>query len=322
MKHLARIALTLAASAFAFGASAQTYPSGPITIVNPYPAGGPAGLMAQVIADRISPILGQPVVVESRPGGGATIAGTYVAGARPDGHTLLIAGAPTYSISPAMIGNVPYDGVTSFTQIATVTNVGNAIAVNSASPIQSVEQLIEAAKANPGSITYGSPGVGSLGHIAGESIKQTTGVNMTHVPYQGAAPAIADLLANNISSAILNVTPFVTHSQAGTVRVLATTGPNRSLQLPDVPTMDELGFAGFDVQTWYSIAGPAGLPQAVIDKVYAALEEALKDEAVVKRLNDAGIEVFLQDPATSAAYVKADTEKMIEVIKAGGIKAE
>ena len=320
MKRLATIALTIAAATFGAFANAQEFPSKPITIVTPYSVGGPSGIQGQILADFISPKLGQPVVIESKPGAGATIGPAFVANAEPDGYTLLIAGAPSFSISPTLIADVPYKGHEAFRQIATVSNAGNAFAVNADSEIKTIADLVAAAKADPGGLTFGTPGIGSLGQLATTEFMQKAGVEMTHVPFKGGAPVVTDLLAGNIDVGVLNIGPLLPQVEAGKIRILATTGPERSFETPDTPTMQEEGFDGFDFQTWYSISGPAGLPDSVVKILSDALGEALNDPGVQEKWKTAGLELNYKPAGDAQAFVAADSQKMIALIEAAGIK--
>lgn len=320
MKRLTTAALAIAAALLAAPAFAQDFPQGPITIVTPYSLGGPSGIQAQTLADFISPKLGQPIVAVSKPGGGATIGAAFVANAEPDGHTLLIAGAPSFSISPTLIKDVPYEGAEAFQQIATVSNVGNAFAVNAESDIMSMADLVEAAKKDPDGLTFGTASIGSLGHLATAQLMQSAGIEMTHVPFRGGAPVVADLLAGNIDVGVVNVGPLLPHTEAGKLRILATTGPERSFQTPDVPTMQEEGYDGFDVQTWYSISGPAGMPANVVKTLSDAIGEALADPGVQQKWKNAGLEVNYKPSDEAQAFVAADSEKMIGLIKAANIE--
>lgn len=320
MRYLAAVTLALTAIAFGTTTNAQEFPTKPITIVTPYSLGGPSGIQGQTLADFISPKLGQPVVVESKPGAGATIGPAFVSRAEADGHTLLIAGAPSFSISPTLIADVPYDGHAAFQQIATVSNVGNAFAVNADSEIMSVSDLVAAAKADPGAITFGTPGIGSLGQLATTELMQKAGVEMTHVPFKGGAPVVTDLLAGNIDVGVLNIGPLLPHVEAGKLRILATTGPERSFQTPDTPTMQEEGFEGFDFQTWYSISGPIGLPGDVVEKLSTLLGEALNDPGVQEKWKNAGLELNYMPAAEAQSFVATDSAKMIGLIEAAGIK--
>jgi tripartite-type tricarboxylate transporter receptor subunit TctC len=314
------LAMFALAAVLAAPAAAQQYPSGPITITTPYSLGGPSGIQAQTLADFISPKLGEPVVAVSKPGGGATIGAAFVASAKPDGLNLLIAGAPSFSIAPTLIKDVPYDGYKAFRQVAMVSNVGNAFAVNAESDIKTVADLVAAARKDPGGITFGTASIGSLGHLATAQLMQSAGVEMTHVPFRGGAPVVADLLAGNIDVGVVNIGPLIPHAEAGTLRILATTGPNRSFQTPDVPTMQEEGFDGFDVQTWYSISGPAGLPDDIVKTLSDAIGEALADPGVQEKWKNAGLEVNYKPFDEADAYVAADSEKMIGLIRAADIK--
>jgi tripartite-type tricarboxylate transporter receptor subunit TctC len=313
------IVITIAA-AISCPAMAQDYPTGTIRIINPFAAGGTAAVQAQALSNYLSPILGQPVIVENKSGAGTTIAGTFVARAAPNGYTLLIAGPPTYSINPALIPKVSYDGYKAFTQIAVVSRSTNGIAVNAKSGITSIDDLVAKAKANPNSITFGTPGVGSVSHLAMIRFMEVAGIKMTHVPYSGAPPVVTDLLGKHIDLGVINLGPLVPGKESGDLRILATTSIGRSSQTPDVPTLDELGYPGFVIEAWNSISGPAGIPEAIVAKLSDLIGEALTDPRVIKAFMGAGLEIKYMSHAEAEAFVKKDSESYVQLIKTSGIK--
>lgn len=320
MKFLGTTRLVAALAVVSFPVMAEQYPTGTIRIINPFAAGGTAAVQAQAIGEYLRPILGQPVIVEGKPGAGTTIAGAFVARAAPNGHTLLIAGPPTYSINPVLIPNVSYDGYKAFTQIAVVSRSTNGIAVNAKSGITSIQDLVVKAKANPNTITFGTPGVGSVPHLAMIRFMELTGIKMTHVPYSGAPPVVTDLLGRHIDIGVINLGPLVPGKESGDLRILATTSIGRSSQTPDVPTLDELGYPGFVIEAWNSISGPAGMPDAIVARLSGLIGQALKDPRVIKAFMGAGLEIKYMPHAEAEVFVKKDSESYVQLIGTSGIK--
>jgi len=300
--------------------AAQTYPSRTITLVNPYAAGGPADLLARAVAEGMASALGQSVIVENRVGAGTAIAAAYVAHAQPDGYTLFIAGSPSHIIAPAISKSAKFDGIKDFVFISMVGNVPNVLVVPSERPYKTVPELIAAAKAANGSMNFASVGQGSIPQLLGLKFQQAGGFKLVHVPYGGAAPASTDLLAGRIDLGFLNLPPFIPHIQAGTIRALAIANEVRSEALPQLATMGELGFADFDMSTWYGISAPAGTPRAIVDKLASAIAETLKSPSAKDKLAKAGIEMFLKGPDDYAAYVQQDAKRMLPLIDAAGLR--
>ncbi len=300
--------------------AAQTYPTRNITLVNPYAAGGPADLLARTVAEGMASALGQPVVVENRVGAGTALAAAYVAHAQPDGYTLFIGGSPSHIIAPALSKGAKFDGIKDFVFISMVGNVPNVLVVPAQRPYKTVQELIAAAKAANGSMNFASVGQGSLPQLLGIKFQQVGGFKLVHVPYGGAAPASTDLLAGRIDLGFLNLPPFVPHIQAGTVRALAIANEVRSEALPQLPTMAELGFADFDLSTWYGISAPAGTPRPVVDKLAAVIAQVMKAPQTKDKLTKAGIELFYKGPEDYAAYVQQDAKRMLPLIDAAGLR--
>jgi tripartite-type tricarboxylate transporter receptor subunit TctC len=312
------LATALALIACATAAPAQDYPKSPVTLVNPYAAGGPADLLARTIAGSMSDLLGQQVVILNKPGAATAVGAAHVANAAPDGYTLLIAGASSHIVTPAMT-KVTYEGIKGFALVAMVANVPNVLVVRSGLPVNSVPELIAYAKANPGKLNFASVGKGSQPHLAGEMFKQMAGVDMVHVPYSGAAPAVTDLVSGQMDLAFINAPPVLPHIQAGKIRGLALTTLKRSPSLPDLPTLDELGLKGFDVSTWYGITAPAGTPQPILDRLTGVVGKALNSPDVVSKLTSQGAEIFLLPPAEFAAYMQQDSDRLLKVMKTANI---
>jgi tripartite-type tricarboxylate transporter receptor subunit TctC len=315
------LAAALAIGIFATASSAQDYPAKSITLVNPYAAGGPADLLARTIATGMSDLLGQQVVILNKPGGATAIGAGHVASSAPDGYTLLIAGASSHIVTPAL-AKLSYDGIKDFVPVAMVANVPNVLVVRSSLPVNSVPELVALAKSKPATLNYGSVGNGSQPHLAAEMFKQMTGTSLTHIPYKGAAPAITDLLGGQIDLAFLNAPPLLPHIQSGKLKALAVTTLKRARQLPDVATLDQLGLAGFDVATWYGITAPAATPKPVVEKLTAAISKVLTSPEVSAKLTSQGAEIFLLPGKEFADYLQVDAARLIKVIKSANIKAE
>ena len=278
-------AAVLALAAVATPSHGQTYPSSPIMLVNPYAAGGPADVLARPIASAMAEILGQQVVILNKPGAATAIAALHVARAPADGHTLLLSTASAHIVTPALT-KVGYDGIKDFAFVAMIASVPNVLVVRPTLPAKDVAELIALAKAKPGTLNFGSVGNGSQPHLAAELFQQMTGTKLNHIPYKGAAPATTDLLSGQIDLAFLNVPVLLPHISAGKLRALAATTHKRAEQLPDVPTLDELGLKGFDVATWYGITAPAGTPSAIVDKLAADAHQGAdraRDEGKIRR---------------------------------------
>ncbi|MBF9033258.1 tripartite tricarboxylate transporter substrate binding protein [Rhodobacterales bacterium HKCCE2091] len=313
--------MAVAMSVAATAGLAQDYPSQPITIVNPYSAGGPADLISRTIAEGMAERLGQPVVVENRPGAGTAIAATYVAQADPDGYTLLIAGSPTHVITPAL-QEVEYDGVESFTPVSMVANVPNVLVVASSTGITTIEQLIERAGEAPDTLSFASVGNGSLPHLSSVLFMQETETQMVHIPYGGAAPAVVDLLAGNVDMGFLNAPPLIPHVESGDLVALGVAASDRSDQLPDVPTMQELGLGEFQMSTWYGISAPAGTPDDVVAALDEAISATLEDEAIRSSLSERGVMIFYKTSQDFADFLAGDSGRMLDLLDAAGVSGD
>jgi len=323
-RSIARVALptvAILACALASSASAQTYPAGPISLVNPYAAGGPADVLARTIIEPMGATLGQQIVLLNKPGGATAIAASAVATAPKDGYTLLIASASSHIVTPLLV-KVNYDGIKDFTFVCMIASVPNVLVLRKDLPAQTVPELVALAKTDPGKLTYASVGNGSQPHLAGELFQQMTGTKLTHVPYKGAAPATIDLLAGQIDLGILNAPPLLEHIKNGSLRALGVASLKRSEQLPSVPTLDELGLKGFNTVTWYGVAAPAGTPPAVVDKLSAAFEKSLASPEVKRKLAAQGVETFFLSPQDFVAYLDTDAKNLNQLIKSANIKVE
>jgi tripartite-type tricarboxylate transporter receptor subunit TctC len=314
----------LVAAAPASHVAAQSYPARPITLVVPFPAGGPLDTGARVMAERMRVTLGQPVIIENVTGASGSIGVGRVARAAPDGYTLVVGGTPTHVMNGAVMA-LPYDVVHDFAPLALTTNAPSLIAAKKAMPASDLKELIAWLKANPSKAAQGTGGVGTTSHIAGLFFQQVTGTRFTLVPYRGAGPAVQDLVAGQIDLMIDPASNTMSYVRAGTLKAYAVTAKRRMTQIPHVPTVDEAGLPGFHVLNWTAYFAPKGTPKPIVDKLNAAIADALTDPAVVKRAADLGQEIFpreMQTPAALAAFHKSEIAKWWPVIKAANIKVQ
>jgi len=307
---LTSLALTFAASL----ASAQAYPTKPITLVVPFPPGGSSDALARPLATSLSQSLGQPVIVESKPGAGATLGADYVAKAKPDGYTLLM-GAVHHTIATSVYKKLPYDFEKSFTPVTTVALVPNVLVVNAKSPATDVRSLIAQAKATPGKLTYGSNGNGTLQHLIGTQFSGQAGVDLLHVPYKGSGQLTTDLLGGQVDMSFDTLTPLVQHIKAGKLRALAVTTSKRSPTLPEVPTLAETGMKDFNQGTWFGILAPAGTPKDIVTKLNAEMVKIIQSPDFKKRMDEIGAETLGDTPAQMATQIKDDTARYAKLVK-------
>lgn len=318
---LAAGAATLAAAVAPRGARAQVWPSRPIRILNGFPAGGPSDVLARIVAERLQETLGQPVVVENRPGATGSIASQAVAQAAPDGHTLVVVPSSTHSVSPN-ITRVPWDPQKDFTPIAMIGNVTTVLAVTPSLPARTVAEFVAHAKANPGRLNYGTPGRGSNLHLGMEMLKQMAGIDVVHVPYKGVTPAQTDLMSGQIQVMLDNIVSVLPHMQAGRIRVLAVCSPKRSAALPDVPSVAESGYPGFQVNAWAALLGPAGLPREVVERLHAETMRAVGREDVRARFATLGVEPMPMSPAEAGEFMRLERERWAKVIRDANLTFE
>ena len=315
-KALLSLLLTLA---FASNAGAQTYPSKPIKVVVGFAAGGPADVLARIIGQRMATILGQNLVVENRPGAGGTIGARSVAGAEPDGYTLLFGNTSTLVIGPLMNRNLDYDALKSFAPIASVGTSSNLLVVNPAFPAASVQELVAHAKANPGKLNYSSPGIGTPPHLIGEMFRQRAGIEITHVPYRGGGQAAGDVVSGQVQLTFENPAVALPLAQAGRIRALAVTSETRNPQAPDIPTMSESGFPGFISVSFTGMVAPAGTPAEIVSKLNAAVNDSLAAPDVQATLTKLAVEPRPGSPQEFAAFLAREREKWGAMIKAAGV---
>ena len=316
-------AILLAALACApLAGFAQPYPAKPIRFVVPYPAGGPLDTVARLLGQKVAESVKQPVVVENKPGAGGNIGADFVAKSSPDGYTILMGAVATHAINPSLYTNVPYDPVRDFAPITQVASTPNVLVVNPTLPVKSVAELIAHARGNPGKLNFGSGSTGSAGHLAGELFKSLARVEMTHVPYKGAAPAMQDLIGGRIELMFDNLASAKAQVAAGRVRALAVTTARRSPLVPDLPTIAEAGLPGFDISTWFGVFAPAGTPREALERLHAEFARALAAPEVREKMLALGAEPVGNRPEEFAAFIRAEAEKYARVIKASGAKAD
>ena len=317
------LAALVAASGMASGdAAAELLSSRPITIVIPFTPGASADTLQRIVAKKVSENTGQILVVESRPGGGGAIAAAAVKQAPPDGHTLLQANAATHAVNVSLYPTLPYDPIKDFRPITLMWSFPQLLAVPRDSPAHSIAELVALAKSKPEGLSFASQGSGSGGHLLGAMLKTRTGANMVHVPYRGAGPAALALAAGRVDFFFVSYSSLLPFLQAGKVRVLAVTSPQRLPALPDAPTMREAGFAGIEVDTWFGLVAPAGTPDAVIGKLNAAFVQAVRDPDVARQMAVQGADTIVDTPAEFAAFIASQTERMGKIVRAVGVKAE
>lgn len=312
-------ALTLAAAAlWATPTAAQDYPSKPVRIVVTFPPGGSSDVTARALSVPLQKALGQPVVVDNKPGAGGTIAATEIFRAAPDGYNLLMSNTTPISLAPFMLNPQPYDSIKGFTHVALVATVPDVVMAHPSVPAKTVAELIAWVKAQDKKVFYGSGGVGSIGHILGETFKKQTGLNIEHVGYRGSAPMITDLIAGRLSFSFDTLPQNVPHIKAEKLRPLAVTSRTRSHVAPDIPTVIEANLPYLVAENFIGVSAPANLPAPVLTKLHAAIQTALDDPALVSRLKDLGLTVRKMPQAEFAAFVKQQVEGWAEPVKASG----
>ena len=306
----------------AWQARAQDFPSRPITLVIPFAPGGSTSIVGRVIADKMSQLLGQGIVVDNRPGAGGTVGTKAVAKSEPDGYTILLGYTGTLAIGPSLYKDAGYDPRKSFAPIGLIGNAPSVLAVHPSFPANSVAELIAYARANPGKVNFGSAGVGSVNHITGEYFARSAGITLVHIPYKGTGPALTDLLGGHIPMALAPIPAVHANVTAGLLRALAVTGKTRSGLMPDVPTISEAGLTGFEASLYYGLVAPAGTPHAAIERLSKALQAALVSDEVKKQLALDGTEISFGTPEEYAAFIDRDEKKWAELVKASGVEQE
>jgi tripartite-type tricarboxylate transporter receptor subunit TctC len=302
-------------------ARAETYPVRPIRYIVPVAAGGGSDMIARVVTERWGKALGQPFIVDNQSGGGGVIACQTTARSAPDGYTLMQGYVATHGTTPAT-RHVPYDAVKDFTPIGMIGATPNVLVVNSALPARTLAEFIDYVRKNPGRVAYGSAGPGSLTHLTMELLKQEMGGFMLHIPYRGIAPAFTDLLGGQTQAMFPGLAAALPHLRSGRVRALAVTGRARSLQIPDVPTLEESGFKGFDAMQWYGTVGPAGIAADIVRQLNETQVAMLKDTELRERLSVEAVEPMPMTPEQFGAYIRAEIQRWTALAKARNIRLD
>ena len=329
MAHLRKIERRLALRGLALAAAmacagsvfAQAWPSKPITLVVPFPAGGTTDVLARALADKLQQSLGQAVIVESKPGAGATLGADYVAKSKADGYTLLV-GAVHHTIASSVYKKLPYDFQKDFAPVTTIALVPNVLVVNADNPAKTVAELVAQAKAQPGKLNYGSNGNGTAQHLIGTQFENVTGTDLVHIPYKGSGPLVTDLLGHQVTMSFDTVTPVLQHIKAGKLRALAVTTARRASALPDVPTLEEAGVKGVNIGTWFGVLAPAATPKEIVIKLNAEMVKVIQSPDFKKRMDEIGAEPIGNSSEQMAAQIHAETEKFAKLVKEAKVSIE
>ncbi|MFO1324915.1 MAG: tripartite tricarboxylate transporter substrate binding protein [Burkholderiales bacterium] len=324
MKMPRRLALSILAFAVAWPAWAQApaWPSRPLRMVVPFPPAGATDILGRTLAQKLSEALGQPVVVENKPGAGGSIGSDAVAKAPPDGYTLLMATTSTHSVGPSLNPKLPYNAERDFTPVVWVANATNILLVTPALPVKNTAELVAYAKANPGKVNYASSGNGTIVHLTAELFASTAGVSLTHVPYKGTALAVTDLMNGQVSILFDSLVSGMPHVKSGKLKALGVTGAKRSALVPDLPTIAESGVPGFVSDTWFGVFVPAGTPREIVQRLNAEINRILAMPDFREKLETLGAEPVGGTPEQFAAEVRSETAKWARVIREAGIKLE
>ena len=316
-----RAAVLAGAVAWSGAALAQSWPVKPLRVVVSFPAGGSADVLTRILAPKLAESLGQPVVVENRPGATGTIGTATVAKSAPDGYTLTCGASTTLTVAPALYSNLPYDALKDLQPITRIAQVPNLLLVSLAVPASNVRELIDLAKAQPGKLTFASGGAGSTQHLAGELFKLMTGVSMVHVPYKGGAPAMADLVGGQVSILFEPMNSAIAQVRGGKVRNLAISTPARLAAMPDLPTIAET-LPGYETSLWFGLLGPAGMPRDIVNRLHAETVKILRAPDVRERFATLGAEAIADSVEDFAQTMRSDTLRWAEFAKKTGMKLE
>lgn len=318
LKFLSRCVIAAYLGLASLLAAAQAWPAKNVTIVVPFPPGGTTDVLARAVANKLSPVLGQPVIVDNKPGAGATLGAALVAKAPADGYTLLM-GAVHHTIAQSVFKKLPYDFQKDFAPITTVAMVPNVLVVNAQNPSTKVQDLVAMAKSATHKLSYGSNGNGTAQHMIGTQFQQITGAQILHVPYKGSAPLTTDLISGQVDMSFDTVTPVLPFIKEGRLRPLAVTTAQRSSALPDVPTLQEAGVPGIAIGTWFGLLAPAGTPARVVTRLNGELVKIIQSPDFKKQMFDIGAEPVGDRPEEMARQIKEETAKFASLIKAANI---
>ncbi len=302
--------------------AAQVYPSRAVKMIVPFPAGGPTDILGRLLGQKLTESWGQSVVIDNRPGGGGLIGGQIAAKSPPDGYTIYLGGITTLVLSTYVHKNRPYDSQRDFLPVTLTTVQPLLLTTHPTLPAKTVKAFIALARARPGEINYGTSGPGGSGHLAGELLRSLTKIDIVHVPYRGASPAINDLLAGQVQSMFGSPLAVVPHIRSGKMRALAVSGQKRSLAVPDVPTFDEAGLPGYDASTWNGLMVPSGTPRAIIDRLHSEITKILRAPNTLDRLAGDGSVAVASTPEEFAVFIKSEHAKWSKVVREANIRVE
>ncbi len=311
--------LGLTVSASALAQTADNYPNRSITMVVAFPAAGTTDILARLIGQKLTEKFKQTVVVENRPGAAGNIGTAYVAKAPPDGYTIMMGTIGTQSINPSLYKKMPYDAAKDFVPLTRAAMVPNLLVVNKDAPFNTLPEMLAYEKANPGKLTYGSSGNGTTLHLSGELFNLMAGTKITHIPYKGSTPAVADLMGGQISMIFDNMPSAIQQVKGGRLKALAVTSAQRNPQLPEIPTIQEIGVAGYEVWSWFGLLAPAATPKPIVDKLNASIVEIIKQPDVQAKIIELGAVPVPETSAEFGAFIAAETLKWAKVIKEANI---
>ena len=317
-----RILVLAIAAVLPLVAAAQVFPSKPIRLIVPFPAGGPADIFGRFLAQGMTANLGQTVVIENVSGVGGVLGVERAAKSAPDGYTLVLNSSSSVTIAPFSMAKMPYDPAKDLTLITTVVRVPEVLSVNPSLPVNTLAELIAYAKANPGKVNFASAGSGTITHLGGELLKVEAGINLIHVPYKGAAPAVNDMLGGQVQMGIFDVPVVLSHIKAGKLKALAITSAKRAPSLPDVPTTAEMGYPKVISDNWYGLVGPAGIPQGIAKRIHAAAIAALNSPELIENYAKVSGSPMPSSPEEYAVFISVEQAKWGKVVKDIGFKAE
>jgi tripartite-type tricarboxylate transporter receptor subunit TctC len=303
-------------------AAAQSWPNKPIRYIVPFAAGGTTDILARTISEKLTVALGQPVIVENKPGAGGGVGAAEVAKAPPDGYTIMGGTISTHAINATLYSSLPYDPVKDFVAITLIARVPNMLVVNNDIPAKNVAELIALMKANPGKWNFASSGNGTSQHLSGELFKGMANVQMQHIPYKGSPPALTDVMGGQVSMTFDNITTAWTLAKAGKLKALAVTTAKRSPIAPDVPTLAESGLPGYEIGSWQGVFGPAGIPPEIVKRLNTEIVKIINAPDVQKKLVELGAEPVANSPEEFAAFVKTEVVKWGDVVKKSGAKVD
>jgi len=319
LKIASAILLGLTVGASALAQAADNYPNRSITMVVAFPAAGTTDILARLIGQKLTEKFKQTVIVENRPGAGGNIGTAYVAKAAPDGYTIMMGTIGTQSINPSLYKKMPYDAAKDFVPITRAAMVPNLLVVNKDAPFNTLPEMMAYGKANPGKLTYGSSGNGTTLHLSGELFNLMSGSKITHIPYKGSTPAVADLMGGQISMIFDNMPSVIQQVKSGRLKALAVTSAQRNAQLPEIPTIQELGVAGYEVWSWFGLLAPAATPKPIVDKLNASIVDIIKQPDVQTKIIELGAVPVPETSAEFGAFIEAETLKWAKVIKEANI---